>query len=61
MASNWDRVQNGGKGSGRRAGADDEKYAEGYARIFGTWPCEECGNKQIRGHAETCSKHVKKT
>lgn len=28
-------MSDGGKGSGRRKGADDAKYAEGYDRIFG--------------------------
>lgn len=46
-----------GKGSRKRLGADDKKYAENYAKIFGTWPCEECGNKQIQGHKMSCSKN----
>jgi hypothetical protein len=33
--SNWDQIKNGGKGSARRSGANDDAYAEGWARIFG--------------------------
>jgi hypothetical protein len=33
--SNWHQVQNGGKGSARRAGANDKAYQSGWDRIFG--------------------------
>lgn len=33
--SNWNQVKNGGKGSGRRAGANDDAYKSGWDRIFG--------------------------
>jgi hypothetical protein len=36
---------------------DQKKYAENYTKIFGTWPCEECGNKQTQGHKLSCSKN----
>ena len=32
---NWDQVNNGGKGSKRRAGANDKAYSSGWDRIFG--------------------------
>jgi hypothetical protein len=35
MNSNWNQVQNGGKGSGRRSGANDKLYKENYEKIFG--------------------------
>ena len=35
MAGNFRTVKNGGKGSDRRAGADNEAYASGWDRIFG--------------------------
>ncbi len=35
MAGNFRQVKNGGKGSDRRAGADNEAYASGWDRIFG--------------------------
>ena len=42
--SNWKQVQNGGKGSARRTGANDELYKQNWDKIFGK-PCEECGMK----------------
>lgn len=33
--SNWNQVKNGGKGSARRAGANDELYKQNWQRIFG--------------------------
>lgn len=42
--SNWDQVKNGGKGSGRRSGANDQAYKDNWERIFGK-PCPECGLK----------------
>ena len=33
--SNWNQVSNGGKGSARRVGANDELYKENWQRIFG--------------------------
>lgn len=50
--SNWNQVKNGGKGSGRRAGAQDDLYKQNYDNIFGK-PCSECGVK--RGHKTDCS------
>ena len=56
--SNWNQISNGGKGSKRRKGSNDKAYSDNYASIFGTWPCQECGNKQIQGHKLDCSKHL---
>jgi len=38
-------MSDGGKGSGRRSGADDKAYADGWTRIF--------GNKGKENEAET--------
>jgi len=50
---NWDQVQNGGKGSKRRAGANDKAYADNWDKIFGK-PCKECGLKGGQ-HKMDCS------
>jgi hypothetical protein len=44
MNSNWNQVQNGGKGSGRRSGANDKLYKENYEKIFGNKKKEEIDN-----------------
>lgn len=37
----------GGKGSARRKGANDNAYADGYDRIFNKVKCPECDSKDI--------------
>lgn len=46
-----------GKGSKRRLGADDKKYADNYNTIFGK-PCSECGMKGT--HKMDCSMNWRK-
>lgn len=37
----------GGKGSARRKGANDQAYADNYDRIFSKVKCPECGSTDI--------------
>jgi len=46
-----------GKGSRKRIGADDKKYADNYNTIFGK-PCSECGMKGT--HKMDCSMNWRK-
>ena len=46
-----------GKGSRKRIGADDNKYAENYSNIFNK-PCSECGLKGE--HKMSCSMNWRK-
>lgn len=47
-----------GKGSKRRLGADDKKYADNYSNIFGK-PCVECGMEKGQ-HKLDCSLNWRK-
>jgi len=50
---NWDQIKDGGKGSGRRSGANDKAYKENWEKIFGK-PCPVCGLKGE--HKTDCTK-----